>query len=160
MFGSTAGDFDPYQWANKAKSFDKNPNEVVKLKAILGKDGYNSFKTLTNAIADSSKKPTADAFSLMLRGRESAATIGLGGAIVGAGSFINLPTALAVFAIPEVLGRVATNKKAVNKLLLLNSNIKKNPDMKAELVAAQVAKVLNELDEADKEAIADSINGY
>ena len=96
----------------------------------------------------------------MLRGRESAATIGLGGAIVGAGSFINLPTALAVFAIPEVLGRVATNKKAVNKLLLLNSNIKKNPDMKAELVAAQVAKVLNELDEADKEAIADSINGY
>lgn len=160
MFGDTAGDFDPYKWANKAKSFDKNPNEVVKLKAILGKDGYNSFKTLTNAIADSSEKPTADAFSLMLRGRESAATIGLGGAIIGAGSFINIPTAIAVFSIPEVLGRVATNKKAVNRLLMLNSNVKKNPDMKAELVAAQVAKVLNELDESDKEAIADSINGY
>lgn len=160
MFGDTGGDFDPYKWANKAKSFDKNPSEVVKLKAILGKDGYNSFKTLTNAIADSSEKPTADAFSLMLRGRESAATIGLGGAAIGAGSLINIPTAIAVFAIPEVLGRVATNKKAVNKLLMLNSNIKKNPDMKAELVAAQVAKVLNELDESDKEAIADSINGY
>tara|TARA_R110000782_G_scaffold39086_1_gene91132 strand:- start:49 stop:2052 length:2004 start_codon:yes stop_codon:yes gene_type:complete len=166
MFGDTAGDFDPYRWANKAKSFDKNPNEVVKLKAILGKDGYNSFKTLTNAIADSSEKPTADAFSLMLRGRESAATIGLPAALAAgagygaSGAMLAGASALAVFAIPEVLGRVATNKRAVNKLLMLNSNVKKNPDMKAELIAAQVAKVLNELDESDKEAIADSINGY
>ena len=102
----------------------------------------------------------------MLRGRESAATIGLPAALAAgagygaSGAMLAGASALAVFAIPEVLGRVATNKRAVNKLLMLNSNVKKNPDMKAELIAAQVAKVLNELDESDKEAIADSINGY
>jgi len=159
MFGETVGDFDPYKWANKAKSFDKNPSEVAKLKAVLGNEAYASFKTLTNAIADSSSKPTADAFSLMLRGRESAATIGLLGTAGAAGFASGLLPAFAVFAIPDVIGRVATNKKATRRLLMLNEQVKKNPNLKVELATSQIAKIFNELEESDREAIADSVNG-
>ena len=158
-FGNTDGVFDPLQWANKAKSFEKNPNELAKMKVILGEDGFNSFKRLTNAIVDSSSRPAADAFTLMLRAKETGATIGLVGVGV-ATSFVNLAGAVAVFTVPDILGRVATNKLAVNRLLLLNSSIKKNPDIKAEVVVAQVAKVLDALSEGDKEAIADSIDGF
>lgn len=158
-FGSTDGAFDPLQWANKAKSFEKNPNELAKMKVILGEEGFNSFKRLTNAIVDSSSRPAADAFTLMLRAKETGATIGLVGVGV-ATSFVSLAGALAVFTVPDILGRVATNKLAVNRLLLLNSSIKKNPDIKVEVVVAQVAKVLDALTEGDKEAIADSIEGF
>lgn len=159
MFGDLAGEFDPYSFAGKAQRIDKVPAESEKVKAILGNEAYASLKRLTNAIIESKEQPSTDMFSLMLRGRETAAAaglIGLGGVTAGVGA---IPEAIAIFTIPSVMGLIATNKAAVNRLIAANSQVRKGMNPTPEFIAATTAKILNELNEFDKEIISESISG-
>ena len=159
FFGDTSGDFDPQKWVGQLASIDKSPNELAKLKSILGKEGFNSFKKLSNAIVESNKETGSDLFGLAVRGRETSAVMQTAGAGI-AGSFAGLTGAAAIFVVPEVMGRIAVNKKAVNKLLLLNKQVKDSMSEKAvgkalsaSYVAKATASIINELPDYDKEAI-------
>tara|TARA_R110002012_G_scaffold103010_3_gene242783 strand:- start:210 stop:2177 length:1968 start_codon:yes stop_codon:yes gene_type:complete len=157
FFGETSGDFDPQKYFSKFTQIDKKPNEIAKLKAILGKDGYNNFKKLANAAEESTKQPGQDMFSLAVRSRETSSALQISGSIVTGGTVGIIP-AFAIFAVPEVIGRIAVNKRAVNKLLALNSQVKRSEAgigkvLTASNVAKATASIIDELPDYDKEAI-------
>ena len=162
VFGSPEGLFDPYSFANKAMRVDKIPAEAEKVKAILGNEAYASFKRLTNAIIESQEQPSSDMFSLMLRGRETNAAFGLLGAGAGGayyGGLEALPEIATILAVPTVMGLISTNKAAVNRLIAANSQVRKGMNPTPEFIAATTAKILNELNDFDKELISDEITG-
>ena len=155
FFGEVEGDFDPNKYFTKFSKIDKNPNEIAKLKAILGNEGFNNFKRLSNAVLESSKQPGQDMFSLAVRSRETTAGLGIAS---GAVAVSDLGSGLLIFLAPEVIGRIAVNKRAVNKLLTLNNQIKKSDvGIGKALTVANInkatASILEELPEYDKEAI-------
>jgi hypothetical protein len=145
IFADVAGGEDIYKagFKNLADKFE-NKTVAEKAQAVLGA-GYPEFKRLLNAISDASHTSDSSLFGLMLRSREYTAAQGaltLGGA--GAGATMGLPAAAAVFAIPEVLSRLATNKNAVNRLLFLNAASKKT-NMAPEVLGSLSAKVFEAL---------------
>ena len=153
FFKDVADESDIYNLANKAKLFSgPAKSEVKKIKTIMGED-FPQFKALVNAISESKPGANTGIFGLALRSRE-AGIVTTGGLAAGAGALSGIAGAAAVFAIPEVLGRVATNRKAVARLLDLDKQIKKNPNIKPELVASAIAKVFDELSETDRESLA------
>jgi hypothetical protein len=156
IFADVAGGEDIYKagFKNLADKFE-NKTVAEKAQAVLG-SGYPEFKRLLNAISDASHTSDSSLFGLMLRSREYTAAQGaltLGGA--GAGATLGLPAAAAVFAVPEVLSRIATNKNAVNRLLFLNA-ASKRPNMTPEVLGALSAKVFEALNPAELE----DIKGY
>lgn len=153
IFGEVQGSEDIYKagFKNLADKFEKKAVSDPAV-AVLG-ERYDDFKRLLNAISDSASKADSSLFGLMLRSKESSAAQGLlalGGA--GVGSTLGLPAAAAVFAVPEVLSRVATNKAAVNRLLMLN-RLTQQPNYAPEAAAVLMAKVFEALSSDDREAI-------
>lgn len=148
FFGQVVEEGDIYKLANKARQLSK-PTEVARLKAILG-DDYVSFKTLLNAIAESSGKEGGSILGLALRSREAGVITGTttGGEIAG-----KLGAAASVFAIPEILGRIATNKRAVNQLLALDAQYRKNPNLAPEQVASAIAKIIEDMPSEDRNSL-------
>jgi hypothetical protein len=74
---------------------------------------------------------------------------GQAGGAVGLAAIGSVGPAVAILALPSILARIATNKRAVNSLLLLNSQVAKKPNMAPELIASGIAKVLAHLSAAD-----------
>lgn len=148
FFKQAVDEGDVYKLANKTKILD-GATESKRLKTILGED-YGPFKALLNAISESDVKKGGGIFNLALRSRE--AGVVTGGALIG-GSTGAIAGAVGILAIPEVLGRVATNRRAVNKLLELDKAYRKNPNISPEFVASAVAKVFDELSETDRQSL-------
>jgi hypothetical protein len=126
-----------------------------KARAILGKD-FGQYKRLLNAISDGTASNSRGLLSLALRSKEIGAvgTIsvlggGQAGGAVGLAAMGSVGPAVAILAMPSILARIATNKRAVNSLLLLNSQVAKKPNMAPELIASGIAKVLAHLSAAD-----------
>lgn len=106
------------------------PSESRKLKTIFGED-YNSVKQLANLMKEASDKPASNIGELVLRNKEYTALFGLGAAATGgavAGAVGGGLAAGAVLFTPVLLAKMATNPKAVNKLLAFNKRQFKNAD--------------------------------
>jgi hypothetical protein len=140
-----------------AKSLD-NPSSQKRIAAIMGED-FAAFKRLTNAIQDSSITGRRGLFNLALRSQEinAAAKIAQAGGTLGfaatgaAGTLgVGLPLAAAVLTIPSLLAKIATNPRAVNRLIELNSKVIKNPNMTPEFLVSNIGKVLEELSDEDR----------
>lgn len=105
--------------ANLAKKF-ANPANASKLKVILG-DDYGRTKQIFNMMAEASKKPDSSFGSLLLRGKEYGGILAAGALITtGAAASGAVGTALtgaAILAAPVMLAKMASDPKAVNKLL-------------------------------------------
>lgn len=133
-----------------------SPEGVARSKAILG-DAYPDFSRLMNAIHDSSVDGKRGLFSLAVRSKEISAGIKIGQAPAllggGAAGLIGLPMAAAILTVPSVLAKIATNKRAVNRLLALEGTVKRTVDIKPELVVSGLAKVFAELSDEDRAAI-------
>jgi hypothetical protein len=155
FFKEVAEPDDIYKIAARVKKLD-GPTQTKRLKSILG-DDYVQFKSLLNAIAESKPGANQGIFNLALRSREAGivtsptAVLGVGAT---AGVLSGVAGAAAVFAIPEVLGRIATNRKAVARLLDLNKKVIANPDIKPELVVSAIGKVFEELSETDRQSLS------
>jgi hypothetical protein len=154
VFKKIVDEGDIASLANKAKALS-GPTETKRLKSIMGED-YAPFKALLNAISESSEKTGNSLFSLALRSRE-AGLLSLGGA-GGTGAFFGGATGaiagvVAILAVPEVLGRLATNPKAVAKLLDLEKQFYKNPNLSPDFVASAITKIIEDFDENDKASL-------
>jgi hypothetical protein len=143
---------------SKAISLSKT-EQLSKARAILGKD-FGQYKRLLNAISDSTNTNSRGLFSLVMRSKEisalGATTSVVGTQIAGAGGLAAMGSmlpAVGILAIPMILAKIATNKAAVNRLLLLNTQVKKNPNMTADMISLGISKVLLALSDADIRSI-------
>lgn len=148
VFKKIVDEGDIASLANKAKALS-GPTETKRLKSIMGED-YAPFKALLNAISESSEKTGSSLFSLALRSREAGV---IGGGAIFAGTTGALAGVVAVLAVPEVLGRLATNPKAVAKLLDLEKQFYKNPNLSPDFVASAITKIIEDFDENDKASL-------
>ena len=149
FFKQAVDESDVYKLANKTKIFD-NVTEAKRLKTILG-DDYGQFKALLNAISESEVKKGGSIFNLALRSRE--AGVITGGALLG-GSAGAIAGAAGILVVPEVLGRIATNRRAVTKLLELDKAYRKDPNLSPEFVASAITKIFDELSDTDRASLA------
>ena len=102
-------------------------------------------------------------FSLAVRSREISAATGLVGGIEAAKGAVG--TGLGIVGVPWALSKIFVTPKAANKLLYLNSEIKRyslgntnitisqGEALSADYIGKAVASIINELPEHDKEEI-------
>jgi hypothetical protein len=135
-----------------------NPSSQKRLTAIMGED-LGGFKRLVNAIQDSSTPGKRGLFNLAIRSQEinagakiaqAGGSIGLGAAGAMGTMTAGLPLAAGILIIPSVLAKIATNPRAVNRLIALNSQVAKNPNMTPEFLVSNIGKVLEELSDEDR----------
>lgn len=112
-------DLDVADYAKLADKF-KNKNMRAKARAVLG-EKYVPFMDLLNVMAQASAKPTGTIPSLIVRSKEYAAGGAIAGGLVGVGTGAISSTtaglgAMAVFGLPEILAKAATDPKYVNRL--------------------------------------------
>lgn len=135
------------------------PEETRRLQTILGKEMYPQFRRLTNAIIESTADKNRGLFNLAIRSQEINAAgrvgevVAQGGGLIAASTMSGLPMAAAVLTVPSVLARLATNKRAVNRLIMLDKEIKRRPNVTPEFIASNIAKAFDELDEEEKQAL-------
>ena len=141
----------------------KNINVQQRYRTVLGED-YAKFKTFVDGIKASTARPEAGVLSLSIRGREVGAALQVAsiGAAAGAGAITAgtlgaIAAPLAVFALPVVAAKLALNKAAASRMLMLDAAIKRNPAISPELVAAQVTKIFEEFSDDDMEDIREGI---
>lgn len=145
----------------------KSINMQERYRTVLG-DSYPQFKTFIDGVKASSNKPDAGVLSLSIRGREVGAglqvaaglgAMGVGGAMASgaAGAALGILGPLAVFGLPVVAAKIALNKTAANRLLMLNQAVIKDPQLSIDLVSAQVAKILDSLSDDDMEDIREGV---
>lgn len=138
---------DLTKFANKAAQLSTN-DAMARAKAVLGKD-FNDYKRIVNAISDTSEGQGSSFFQLAMRQKELGTMGALG---VGVGMGAGISTAGMVLLAPVVLSRIVTNKQAVNHLLGLNTAVKRGL-INDDNIGAAVARVIESLDDHDKEAI-------
>lgn len=133
-------------------------SEQKRLKAIMG-ESYDSFRALTNAIHDSSKQGRSGLFNLAIRSQEigSLGKVAQGAAAGGIGATMGIPLAIGVLTIPSVFSKLATNKAAVNRLVALDKQVEKAASPTGEFIASNIAKIIEQLDDKDQEAIRNDI---
>ena len=160
VFKTLTRDADPVQFAKFARDA-LHPENVAKARTILGDQDFGRYKLVLNTLIDNSKGADDTMFGLAFRQRETAGVAGLLGA-GGAGAALTSAPALAgVLLLPEVMGRWATNPKAVNKLLSLNQNITKFTDAKSLALAVDdIIKIAIPDEEERKQLGADIELGY
>jgi len=137
-----------------------DPRTEELYKAILG-EGYGGFKALMNGLKETSEGVPSEFMSLSLRGREMAAgmnTVTSISSVSAAGGFLGgvpgiLAANLAVFGVPYVLAKVATNPVAARRLLMLSSGVNRGVLNDPKLVSAQVAKIFEALSDEDRQDI-------
>jgi len=152
---STVGEAaDLTKFANKATQLSTN-DAMARAKAVLG-DDFNDYKRIVNAISDTSTKTGNSFFQLALRQKElgTMGAVGLG-ASMGAG----MATAGSILLAPMVLSRIVTNKQAVNHLLGMNTAVKRGL-INDDTIGNAVARVIESLDDHDKDAIRKTGGGY
>lgn len=133
-----------------------HPEALSRAQAIMGKEHFNNYKKIVNAIQDTAAKgDDSTLFGLALRGREVSSGIapfsniaqgGVGGAALAAGSGL---AAAAFFTLPAVLSKLATNRVAVNRLLYLNKNAKWK-EMTEEVAVGHIGRVIKSMSEDDQ----------
>lgn len=160
VFKTLTRDADPVQFAKFARDA-LHPENAAKARTILGDQDFGRYKLVLNTLIDNSKGVEDTMFGLAFRQRETAGVAGLLGA-GGAGAALTSAPALAgVLLLPEVMGRWATNPKAVNKLLSLNQNITKFTDAKSLALAVDdIIKIAIPDEEERKQLGADIEIGY
>ena len=129
--------------------------DLRKSQAIMG-ESFGRYRRLVNAIANSTKDEKRGLFNLAIRSQEINSVgrlAGTAGAVGGSAAFVGLPLAAAVLTIPSVLAKIATNKRAVNRLLALNGAVKKDPNITPDLIASGLAKVFAELSDEERESL-------
>lgn len=135
------------------------PAEKQRLQAIMG-GGFDDYKNLLNAIADTEKADKGGFLSLAFRSRETSSLLNVGAAVGTTAATSSIAPALLIFSIPEVLSRVATNKGAVRRLLGFEAAFKRNPTMKPALVASWTGKIIEALSQEDQIALSEAIKNY
>lgn len=160
IFGDVEGNFDMKKFASQATSLEK-PSNAAKAKVIMG-DAFPEYKQLLNAMLEATKEPKGFVGSLVLRAREASsvsniAAVGQAGG-AGAAYLMSGPVAaVAVLGVPTLLSKLATNKTAIRKLLLMNTESKKlTGEPLAAFVTSGLGKIIAELPEADKSTIRDN----
>lgn len=160
VFKTLTRDADPVQFAKFARDA-LHPENAAKAKTILGDQDFGRYKMLLNTLIDNSKGAEDTMFGLAFRQRETAGVAGLLGAGGAGAALSSVPALAGVLLIPEVLGRLATSPKAVNKLLSLNQNITKFTDPKALALAVDdIVKLAIPDEEERKQLGADIEIGY
>ena len=121
VFKTMTRESDPTKFGNFARN-QLTAESLAKSKAILNAKDFGRYKMLLNVISDNSKGVENTMFGLAFRQRETAGVAGLLGAGGAGAVFSSIPMLAGILVLPEVLGRIATNSKAVNKLISLNKN--------------------------------------
>lgn len=160
VFKTLTRDSDPTKFGKFARDA-MHPENASRSLTILGDKTFNKYKMIMNAIIDDSKGAESTMFGLAFRQRETAGIAGLLGA-GGAGAIMSsIPALAGILLIPEVLGRMATSPKAVNKLLNLNQNITKFTDSESLAYAVNDIIKLAIPDKEEREQLGvDIVTGY
>jgi hypothetical protein len=139
--------------------FDKEGLE--KAKAIMGED-FNEYKKALLIMSTARGGGDKTLFDLALRQRELTAVSGAQLVGSGAASALNPLFAAAVFTLPTVMAKIATNKAAVNRLLSVSKQVEKNgiTELTTPLILANLGKVIGALSEEDQDDIRKDINSY
>jgi len=130
-------------YGETARKTKKDP-----VKAIMGED-YGNYKRLIGAIKNASEKQKDSALVLSLRSKEiGAASVLAGGIAIGAGETgLAATAALSVLMTPVVLGKLATNPKAVEKLLKLDKINMSDPSSRVQKSLFVIDQVINSFEE-------------
>ena len=148
---SGSPDFDIATYNKLASKFNK-PADDQRLKIIMGED-YATVKKLFNLFSDASKRPEGTLGTLFLRSKEysslTMATAGAGGYAVG-GITGAILTPAVVLTAPIFLAKMATNKKAVNRLIALDKKKFINEELREKAVAAVISDVMDGLSEEEQ----------
>ena len=142
----------------------KDPTKRDIAKQVLG-DDFGQVNFMLSAIKNIAAEEAPNMMALSIRGKEIgsagnvAGNVFAGGAAAGVGAASGSAAAgifgvLAVIAIPEVLARITLNRNSSQRMLRLASDLNKNPNRSPELVASQVAKVIDALSDEDKNFIS------
>lgn len=158
-FGEVTDDPNELFSAKYAKLYESlsKKNTAAPIKAVLG-DDYGNFVRLTRAIKDASATQKSDPFTLALRSREISGTTVLAGGLFGAGLASGWDTAavaaLTVLTAPVFLSKMATNPRAVDKLLKLRSVDSTDPTETSRLTLTIMEDVINSVEnKEDREEI-------
>lgn len=147
----------------------KDPAKNKILQTVF-KEDYGKIKFLAGGLSKIVEEAPSNLLTLAIRGREVSAGANLIGALGGAGTAIGAggaaaggllagglgaaAGAVALFGLPVVFSKIALNKKASQRLLRLAQDADKFQSRSPELIASQVAKVLEALSEEDRKEIA------
>lgn len=108
------------------KQLNNNANMQSMFNEVFGVSAP-AVRRLINAAADVSNKPSEGFLGLLLRGKEAQSLTALGTLYAGqsAAGLAGIAGALAILSTPAVFARIATNPKAVTKLLNLDKASRK-----------------------------------
>lgn len=157
MFPSLGDEFSIDKYKNLADRFSK-PAFDKKMRVVLGED-YSSVKQLMNLMKEASEKPSSNIGELVLRNKEYTALFGLGAAATGGavGGVVGGGVAAgAVLLTPILLAKLATNPKAVNKMLAFNKRDFKNADAAVLAGTNLIGDLIRELPEEDQAEIKEA----
>lgn len=157
MFPSLGDEFSIDKYKNLADRFSK-PAFDKKMRVVLGED-YSSVKQMMNLMKEASEKPSSNIGELVLRNKEYTALFGLGAAATGGavGGVVGGGVAAgAVLLTPILLAKLATNPKAVNKLLAFNKRNFKNADAAVLAGTNLIGDLIRELPEEDQAEIKEA----
>lgn len=137
--------------------FDKEGLE--KAKAIMGKD-FPEYKKALLIMSSARGGGDQKLFDLAMRQRELTAVSGIQLAGSGAAASLNPLFAAAIFTVPSVMAKIATNKAAVNRLLSVSNQVEKTgvTEITTPLILANLGKVIGALSEEDQDDIREDIN--
>jgi len=115
---------------------------------------------MLGALEKITQSASPEFMALSIRGKEigTLAQVGgagalAGGGIAGGAAAGGVLGALAIFGVPAVLARISLSKTASQRMLRLANDFGRNPDRSPEIIAAQVAKVLEALPDEDQDFI-------
>ena len=142
----------------------KDPTKRDIAKQVLG-DDFGQVNFMLSAIKNIAAEEAPNMMALSIRGKEIGSAGNVAGNLFAGGAAAGVGTAsggaaagifgvLAVFAITEVLARITLNRNSSQRMLRLASDLNKNPNRSPELVASQVAKVIDALSDEDKNFIS------
>ncbi|MBT5122863.1 MAG: hypothetical protein HOM38_09090 [Euryarchaeota archaeon] len=153
-------DFKIKDYEGLASQFS-TPAGTKRLQTVMGEDA-GRVKQLFNLFAEASKRPESTAGTLFLRGKEFAAVgtlLGAGGmAVAGAPGAIG--TAAAILAAPVFLARLASNPKAVNKLLAMSKTEFKTQQLKEKALTFVISDVMDALSEEEQASLRNELRAF
>jgi len=157
VFSTVNDATDLSKFAGKAAMLGSTES-MTRAKAVLGSD-FNNYKKLVNAISDTSTGASSNMFGLAIRQKEVGTLTGM--AQVGGAGAAGVGTAglgaVGILLAPVIMSKLATNKRAVNMLLGLDAKVTRgaiDPDN----IPAAVGKIIESLDDHDKEDIRKAAN--
>ena len=157
LFPNLGDEFAIDKYRNLAEQYSK-PAFERKLKTVLGED-FVPVKQLMNLMKEASDKPSSNIGELVLRNKEYTALFGLGAAATGGvvgGAVGGGLAAGAVLLTPVLLAKLATNPKAVNKLLAFNKRKFKSSEATVLAGTNLIGDLIVDLSEEDRAEIKEA----